>query len=98
MDDARGGHQARRLRAVGEGPVADPGVLEEAIAACVAAAPGGIVVRSLASAVADHLGAAPSAISPHGLSVALGLLIAAGRLDEAAGRLVPVGQEHRQAG
>lgn len=98
MDEARGGHQARRLRAVGDGPVADPVVLEEAIAACVAVAPSGLVVRSLASAVADHLGVAPSAISPHGLSVALGVMIATGRLDEAAGRLVPVSQEHRQAG
>ena len=98
MDDARGGAQARRLRAVGDGPVADPAVLEAAITACVGITQGGIVARSLASAVADQLGVAPSAISPHGLSVALGLMIATGRLDEAGGRLVPVSQEHRQAG
>jgi hypothetical protein len=98
MDDARGGIPARRLRAVGDGPVDDPAVLGEAIAACVAVTPGGIVARSLASAVADQLGVAASAISSHGLSVALGLMIATGRLDEVAGRLVPVSQEHRQAG
>jgi hypothetical protein len=98
MDDARGGSQARRLRAVGKGPVGDPAVLEEAIAACAAATPGGIVARSLPNAVADHLGVPASAIPERALSVALGLMIATGRLDEVAGRLVPVSQEHRRAG
>ncbi len=98
MDDVRSGSQARRLRAVGEGPVSDLAALEEAIAACTARAPGGIVTRSLTAAVAEHFGVDASAISPRGLSVALGLLIATGRLDETGGRLVSVGQEHRQAG
>ena len=39
MEDARGGSQARRLRAVGDGPVSDPAVLEAAISVCVAVTP-----------------------------------------------------------
>ncbi len=85
MDDARGGSQAPRLRAVGDGPVSDPAVLEAAIAVCVAVTPGGIVTRSLVDAVAGELGVARSAISAQGLSVALGLMIATGRLDEVGG-------------
>ena len=37
-------------------------------------------------------------LCPEALQVALGLMIATGRLDEAAGRLVAVGQEQRRAG
>ena len=69
-----------------------------AIAACVAHTPGGIPTRSIAGAVADHLGVTLSAIAPEGLSAALGLMIVTGRLDEVGGRLVAVGQEQRQAG
>lgn len=98
VDDPRGGSQSPRVRQVGGGAIDDCGVLEAAIAACVAATPGGLVARSLVSAVADHLGVAPSRIAPRGLSVALGLMIATGRLDEVAGRLVGVSQEHRRAG
>lgn len=98
MDEARGGSQARRLRAVGDGPVSDTAALEAAIAVCVAVTPGGILVRSLAGAVADELGVARSAVSPEALQVALGLMIATGRLDETGGRLVAVGQEQRRAG
>lgn len=97
-DDAPGGARSPRMRQVGGGTISDCGVLETAIAACVAATPGGLAARSLASAVAEHLGVAPSRISPRGLSVALGVMIATGRLDEVAGRLVEVSQEHRQAG
>lgn len=98
MDDARGGSQGRRLRAAGEGPVADPDLLATTIEQCVALSPGGIVARSLVTAVAERMGVAPAAISPRALSTALGLLIATGRVDEVAGRLVAVGQEHRRAG
>jgi len=98
MDDARGGSQARRLRAVGDGPVSDPAVLEAAISVCVAVTPGGILTRSLAGAVADELGVPRTAVAPHDLQVALGLMIATGRLDEVAGRLIPVSEEQRRAG
>jgi hypothetical protein len=37
-------------------------------------------------------------VSPEALQVALGLMIATGRLDEVGGRLVALGQERRQAG
>ena len=98
MEDARGGSQARRLRAVGDGPVSDPAVLEAAIAVCVAVTPGGILTRGLAGAVADELGVPRGAVSPQALQTALGLMIATGRIDEAGGRLVAVGQEQRRAG
>lgn len=98
MNDGRGGSPSRRLRAAGEGPVADAAALERAVGDCLAAAPGGIPARSLAAAVADHMGVAVSAVSPRALNVALGVLIATGRLDEVGGRLVAVGREHRQAG
>ena len=98
MEDARGGSQARRLRAVGDGPVSDPAVLEAAISVCVAVTPGGILTRSLAGAVADELGVPRSAVSPQGIQVTLGLMIATGRVDEVGGRLVAVSQEQRRAG
>ena len=66
MDEARGGSQARRLRAVGDGPVSDTAALEAAIAVCVAVTPGGILVRSLAGAVADELGVARTAVVARG--------------------------------
>ena len=98
MDEARGGSQARRLRAVGDGPVSDTAAIEAAIAVCVAVTPGGILVRSLPGAVADELGVARTAVSSDALQVTLGLMIATGRLDEVGGRLVALGQERRQAG
>ena len=97
MDESRSG-TARRLRAVGEGPVADPAALEAAVAACVADAPGGLAPRALAGAVAERLGVAVAAVPAHGLQAALGVLVATGRVDEAGGRLVAVGQEQRRAG
>ena len=98
MEDARGGSQARRLRAVGDGPVSDPAVLEAVISVCVAVTPGGILTRSLAGAVADELGVPRSVVSPQAIQVALGLMIATGRVDEVGGRLVAVSQEQRRAG
>ena len=98
MEDARSGSQARRLRAVGDGPVSDPAAIEAAIAVCVAVTPGGILTRSLAGAVADELGVPRAVVSPRAVQVALGLMIATGRVDEVGGRLVAVGQEQRQAG
>jgi hypothetical protein len=98
MDDSRSGSQARRLRAVGDGAAPDTAALEAAISVCVAVTPGGILVRSLADAVADELGVARAAVSHGALQVALGLMIATGRVDEVGGRLVAVGQEQRRAG
>ena len=97
MDESRV-QKARRLRAVGDGPVSDPAALEAAVAACVAEAPGGLATRGLAAAVAERLGVAVSAVPAQGLQVALGVLVATGRVDEAGGRLVAVGQEERRAG
>ncbi len=98
MSQAGGDGQGRRLRAVEHGAGPDRAALEAAILASVCAGSEGVVTRSLGTLVADHLDVAPSAISPRDLSGALGLLIASGRVDEAGGRLVAVGQEHRQAG
>ena len=78
MDESRV-QKARRLRAVGEGPVSDPAALEAAVAACVAEAPGGLAPRGLAAAVAERLGVAVSAVPARGLQVALGVLVATGR-------------------
>lgn len=98
MDDVRSGSHEGRLRAIENGPISDPSVLEAAIAACMARTPGGVSTRSLPAAVAEHLGVSAASIAPRGLSVALGLMIATGGIDEVAGRLVPISQEHRQAG
>jgi len=98
MEQARGGSQARRLRAVGEGAVAGTGVLGEAVVAVLDAAPGGLAPRALAAAVAERLGVAVDAIGERELTTALGVAIATGRVDEAGGRLVTVSQERREAG
>jgi hypothetical protein len=98
MEQARGGSQARRLRAVGEGPITDAGELGEALVAVLEAAPGGLPPRALAAAVAERLGVAADAIGERELTTALGVAIATGRVDEAGGRLVTVSQERREAG
>jgi hypothetical protein len=98
MDGSTNGTTGRRLRAVGGDPVADTAVLRDAAEACVAAAPGGIPPRALAAAVAGHLGIDAGTIAPDALAVALGVLIATGRVDEVGGRLLPVAQERREAG
>ena len=98
MEQARGGSQARRLRAVGEGPVIDTGVLGDAVVAALDAAPGGLPPRALAAAVAEQLGVAADAIGERELSTVLGLAVATGRVDEAGGRLVTISQERREAG
>ena len=87
-----------RLRAVGEGPVTDAAALADAAARCVEAAPGGLPRRALGAAVAERLGVPAGRVAPDALATALGLLIATGRVDESAGRLVPVAQERREAG
>ena len=98
MEQERGGSQARRLRAVGEGPVTDAGVLREAVVAVLEAAPGGLAPRALAAAVAECLGVAVDAIGERELTTALGVAVATGRVDETGGRLVTVSQERREAG
>jgi hypothetical protein len=98
MSQAGGEGQGRALRAVERGAVVDRAALEAAITASVGATAGGVVTRSLATLVADHMDVAPSAISPRDLSGALGILIATGRVDEVGGRLIAVSQERRQAG
>jgi hypothetical protein len=97
MDQGADG-TGRRLRAVDDGPVVDAPTLAEAAEACVAALPGGIAPRALGAAVAARLGLPADRVAPEALSVALGLLIATGRVDEAGGRLVHVPQERREAG
>jgi hypothetical protein len=87
-----------RLRAVGDAPVADAATLAEAAARCVEAVPAGLPRRALGAAVAARLGIPVDAVEPDALATALGLLIATGRVDESAGRLVPVAQERREAG
>ena len=98
MEQARGGSQARRLRAVGEGPVTDAGLLGEALVAVLEAAPGGLPPRALAAAVAERLGVTADAVGERELTAALGVAIATGRVDETGGRLVTVSQERREAG
>ena len=58
MDQARDGQQARRLRAVGEEPVKDTGILGQAIAAVLDGAPGGLAPRALPAALAERLACA----------------------------------------
>lgn len=96
-DEMRDG-TAPRLRAVGDGPVTDPATLAETAERCVRAAPGGLARRALGPAVAARLGLPADRVSPDALALALGLLIATGRVDESAGRLLAVSQERREAG
>jgi hypothetical protein len=97
MAQDTGGAGARRLRAVGAGTTGDPVALGEEIVAAVGAAPGGLAPRALRAAVAERLGRAEADVSVDGLTTALGLAIATGRVDEAGGRLVAVSQEQRRA-
>lgn len=84
------------LRAVGAAAL-EPGALADEILAVVSAAPGGLTVRSLPTALAERLATAPADLPARSIEVALGLLIAGGRVDERAGRLVPTGEEQRRA-
>jgi len=97
MDGATGG-AGRRLRAVGEPGAPAPEALEDAIRACLAAAPGGLLARALVPALAERLGTSPAALPAREVQVALGLLIATGAVDEASGRLALVEEERRRAG
>jgi len=96
MNEATGG-ATRRLRAVGKGGAPAPEALEDAIRACLAAAPGGLSARVLAAALAERLGTDAAQLPTREVQVALGLLVATGRVDEAGGRLVLVEQERRRA-
>jgi type II secretory pathway component PulM len=99
MTEAGDGTVGRRsLRAVAPGAVPDRAQIENAIEESVGAAPGGVVVRSLAALVGERLAVAPASLSADDLTGALGLLIATGRVDEVGGRLVAVDQEQRRAG
>lgn len=96
MDGPTGG-VPRRLRAVGDG-APPPEALEDAIRACLAAAPGGLAPRALAPALAERLGTTAAGLPAREVQIALGLLVATGRVDEASGRLVLVEEERRRAG
>ena len=97
MEGSRGANGSRHLRAVGAAAL-EPAALAEEILACLAGAPGGgIPVRSLPAAIAERLAMAPADLPARPVETALGLLIAGGRVDERAGRLVPVGEEQRRA-
>lgn len=96
--DAGTGGPARPLRSVGDAAAPTPEAIEEAIRAVLAAAPSGLAVRALAPALAERLGIALSDLPAGRVQVALGLLVAGGRVDESGGRLVLVEQEHRRAG
>jgi hypothetical protein len=96
MEGSRGANGSRHLRAVGAAAL-EPTALAEEILACLAAAPGGIPVRALPAALAERLAMTPSEIPGRPVETALGLLIAGGRVDERAGRLVPVSEEQRRA-
>jgi hypothetical protein len=97
MDGSTGG-APRRLRAVGEAGAPAPEALEEALLACLAAAPGGLAARALVPALAERLGTTTAGLPAREVQVALGLLVATGRVDEASGRLVLVEEERRRAG
>ena len=97
MSQAGDGAQGPRLRAVGQGAAPDRAAIQAAVLSSLGATPDGVVARSLGTLVADHLGVAPATIADE-LTRVLGLLIATGRVDEVAGRLVAVNQEQRQAG
>ena len=98
MDQSRGDGTGRRLRAVGEAPVADAAALGRAIAAVLEESPGGLPPRSLRAAVAGRLGVEADAVGERELMAVLGTAIATGRVDEVGGRLVAVTQERREAG
>lgn len=86
----------RPLKAVGAAAL-EPAALAQEILAVLAATPAGVVRRSLPTALAERLAVPVAELPTRRLEVALGLLIAGGRADERAGRLVAVGQEHRRA-
>ena len=96
MEGSRGANGSRHLRAVGAAAL-EPTALAEEILACLAGAPGGIPVRALPAALAERLATTPSELPARAVETALGLLIAGGRVDERAGRLVPVSEEQRRA-
>jgi hypothetical protein len=96
MEGSRGANGSRHLRAVGAAAL-EPTALAEEILACLAGSPGGIPVRALPSALAERLAMTPSELPARPVETALGLLIAGGRVDERAGRLVPVSEEQRRA-
>ena len=50
-----------------------------------------------AAALAERLAMTPSELPARPVETALGLLIAGGRVDERAGRLVPVSEDQRRA-
>ena len=54
-------------------------------------------MRALPAALAERLAMTPSELPARPVETALGLLIAGGRVDERAGRLVPVSEEQRRA-
>jgi len=96
MEGSRGANGPRHLRAVGAAAL-EPAALAEEILACLAGAPGGIPVRALPAALAERLAMSASDLPSRPVETALGLLIAGGRVDERAGRLVPVSEEQRRA-
>jgi hypothetical protein len=96
MEGSRGANGSRHLRAVGAAAL-EPAALAEEILACLAGAPGGIPVRALPAALAERLAMSASELPSQPVETALGLLIAGGRVDERAGRLVPVSEEQRRA-
>ena len=96
MEGSRGANGSRHLRAVGAAAL-EPAALAEEILACLSGSPGGIPVRALPAALAERLAMAPSDLPPRAVETALGLLIAGGRVDERAGRLVPLSEEQRRA-
>ena len=98
MADRAAGVSGRRLRAVEDEPVVDTALLGAAAEACIRSASGGVAPRSLGAVVAAQLGLPADRVAPGALQVALGVLIASGRVDEVGGRLVGVAQERRQAG
>jgi hypothetical protein len=96
MEGSRGANGSRHLRAVGAAAL-EPAALAEEILACLAGAPGGIPVKALPAALAERLAMSASDLPSRRVETALGTLIAGGRVDERAGRLVPVSEEQRRA-
>ena len=87
MEGSRGANGSRHLRAVGAAAL-EPAALAEEILACLAGARGR-PVRALPAALAERLAMSASDLPPRPVETALGLLIAGGRVNERAGRLVP---------
>lgn len=98
MEATPGPERRTQLHVVTAEPVVDRDTLGRELLASVAARAGGLPPAQLIPALAERLGVHPDAIADRDVDAALGLLVVTGRLDEAGGLLVVVGEAARLTG